>query len=54
MPEGQADVRKPLEENDRKARLRRGKLHARIDEGELEIERLRSYASSPLYPGSLF
>ena len=37
MPEGQADVRKPLEEDDRKARLRRGKLNVRFDEGELEI-----------------
>jgi hypothetical protein len=27
-----------------------GKLHARFDEGELEIERLRHYASSLLYP----
>jgi hypothetical protein len=27
-----------------------GKLHARFDEGELEIERFSHYASSLLYP----
>ncbi|MFH1740122.1 MAG: hypothetical protein ABIH23_14025, partial [bacterium] len=43
-------VRKPLEEDDRKARLRRGKLNVRFDEGELEIGHspLRQLSTLPI------